>query len=56
MLILTRNKTQEFKIGDDITIKILSISGKQVKIGIDAPKEINIVRSELLEKGDKNVQ
>lgn len=55
MLILTRNKDQEFKIGDDITIKILSVNGKQVKIGIDAPKDINIVRTELLEKGKKNV-
>ena len=55
MLILTRNKDQEFKIGDDITIKILAVSGKQVKIGIDAPKDINIVRTELLEKGKENV-
>lgn len=55
MLILTRNKDQEFKFGDDITIKILSVNGKQVKIGIDAPKDINIVRTELLEKGKENV-
>lgn len=55
MLILTRNKDQEFKIGDDITIKILSVNGKQVKIGIDAPKDINIVRTELLDKGKENV-
>ena len=55
MLILTRNKDQEFKIGDDITIKILSVNGKQVKIGIDAPKDINIVRTELLEKGKEIV-
>ena len=55
MLILTRNKDQEFKICDDITIKILSVNGKQVKIGIDAPKDINIVRTELLEKGKENV-
>lgn len=55
MLILTRNKDQEFKISDDITIKILSVNGKQVKIGIDAPKDINIVRTELLEKGKENV-
>lgn len=55
MLILTRNKNQEFKIGDNITVKILSLTDKQVKIGIDAPKDINIVRTELLNRDNENV-
>lgn len=52
MLILSRNKEQEFKIGDNITVKILEVNGKQVKIGIEAPKEINIVRTELIKRGE----
>ena len=48
MLILTRKKEEEIKIGDNIVIKVLGIKNKQVKLGIEAPKEANIVRTELL--------
>ena len=51
MLILTRKKEEEIKIGDNIVIKVLGIKNKQVKLGIEAPKETNIVRTELL-KGE----
>lgn len=51
MLILTRKKEEEIKIGDSIVIKVLGIKNKQVKLGIEAPKEANIVRTELL-KGE----
>ena len=44
MLVLTRNKNEAIKIGDDIEIKILSIDGDQVKLGIEAPKSIDIHR------------
>ncbi len=50
MLILTRKLEEEIKIGSGITIKVLSISDNTVKIGIDAPSNIQIVRTELYEK------
>ena len=50
MLILSRKKGEAIKIGDDIEIKVVSISGDQVKIGIDAPKHIEVYRQELYEQ------
>ncbi len=50
MLILTRKIEESIKIGDTITIKILSISDGQVKIGIDAPKELKVHRTEVYEE------
>lgn len=47
MLILTRRITETVEIGDDIAITILGIDRGQVKIGIDAPKTVNIRRREL---------
>ncbi len=49
MLIIGRKTNEKIKIGDEIEITILSIDKNQVKIGIDAPKNISILRSELLE-------
>lgn len=45
MLILACKETESIKIGQDITITITAIQGAQVKIGIDAPKAISVVRS-----------
>ena len=47
MLILTRNQDQRIFIGDDITITVLGMRHGQVKIGIDAPKEISVHREEV---------
>ena len=47
MLILSRKIEEAIKIGDSITIKILGIHEGQVKIGIEAPKEVKVFRSEL---------
>ena len=49
MLVLARKEGESIVIGNDITIKVISIDKGVVKFGIDAPKEISIVRSELLE-------
>ena len=47
MLILSRKLDESILIGKDIEIKIISIDGSSVKIGIDAPKDVDIIRHEL---------
>ena len=47
MLVLTRKLKEQIRIGDNITITILRIKGKSVRIGIDAPDYVRILRSEL---------
>lgn len=47
MLVLTRKPNQSIQIGDDIEIKILAIEGEQIKIGIDAPRNVDIHRKEI---------
>ena len=48
MLVLARKLDESIIIGDDITLKVISIEKGVVKIGIDAPSEVSIVRSELM--------
>jgi carbon storage regulator len=50
MLVLTRKRQQQFKIGADITVTLLEIRGDQVRIGIQAPEDLLILRSELTER------
>ena len=47
MLVLTRKVKEAIRIGEDMEISILSIEGDQVKIGITAPKAVEIHRSEV---------
>jgi carbon storage regulator CsrA len=49
MLVLARKLDESIVLGDDITVKVISIDKGVVKLGIDAPKNISIMRSELLE-------
>jgi carbon storage regulator len=53
-LILTRHAGQNetILIGDDVEIHFLSQKGNQIKIGIDAPKDVEILRNELLDRED----
>jgi len=46
MLVLSRKINQKINIGNDITITIVRINGKAAVVGIDAPKEIQIMREE----------
>ena len=54
MLVITRNEGQSFLIGDHIEIHISSITNKHVKVSIDEPKEVKILRSELISVGNQN--
>ncbi|WP_249871315.1 carbon storage regulator CsrA [Oceanobacillus saliphilus] len=47
MLVLSRKKNEAIKIGADIEITVLAIEGDQIKIGIDAPKSVEIHRKEI---------
>ncbi len=47
MLVLTRKQQQQIQIGDGITVTVLKVKGNTVRIGIDAPSDVKIVRSEL---------
>ena len=51
MLVLTRKKQETIHIGDDITITVLRIRGKTIRLGIDAPMGYTVVRGELTEDG-----
>ncbi|HZG59677.1 MAG TPA: carbon storage regulator CsrA [Anoxybacillus sp.] len=47
MLVLTRKKNESIMIGDSIEIKVLAVEGEQIKLGIIAPKHIDIYRKEI---------
>ena len=49
MLVLSRKKSESIMIGDHIEVKVLAIEGEQVKLGIVAPKSVNVHRSEVFE-------
>jgi len=49
MLVLARKLDESIVIGDDIILKVISIEKGVVKLGIEAPKSVSIVRSELIE-------
>ncbi|WP_339251374.1 carbon storage regulator CsrA [Sporosarcina sp. FSL W8-0480] len=49
MLVLSRKPNETIKIGDDIEIRILEVKGDTIRIGIEAPKTVDILRGELVQ-------
>ena len=50
MLVLTRKLGEVLRIGQGITVRIVDVKGKQVKVGIEAPADLTIYREEIYEK------
>lgn len=49
MLVLARKKGETIHLGDDIVLKVVEVSGDTVRLGIEAPQAIDIVRGELMQ-------
>ena len=47
MLVLTRKKSEMIRIGDNVVIKVISCGNGKVKIGIEAPNDVRVIRAEL---------
>ncbi|MCG6898774.1 MAG: carbon storage regulator CsrA [Gammaproteobacteria bacterium] len=50
MLILTRRVNETLMVGDEVTVTVLSVSGNQVRIGVNAPRHVPVHREEIYEK------
>lgn len=50
MLILTRRVGESVMVGDDVTITVLDVKGNQVRIGVNAPKDVAVHREEIYER------
>lgn len=55
-LIFTRNKGQAFMVGDDVTIRVVSIRGENVKLSIEAPREIAVDREEIRRRKEREIE
>ena len=53
MLILTRRINESLVIGDNVTVTILGVKGNQVRIGVDAPRDVSVHLEELAQKDDE---
>lgn len=53
MLILTRKVGEALMVGDDVNITVLGVKGNQVRIGVNAPKEVAVHREEIYQRIQK---
>ena len=54
MLVLARKKNESIRINDDITIVVVEIRGDKVRLGVEAPKEVTVHRSEVYDAIKRN--
>jgi len=59
MLILTRRIGETLMVGDDVAITVLGVKGNQIRLGVDAPKDVSVHREEIYqriqrERGEEN--
>ena len=52
-LVLTRQVGETINIGDDITVTVVGVKGNQVRIGVNAPREVEVHRQEIFERIQK---
>jgi carbon storage regulator len=49
MLVLSRRENQQIQIGENVLITVVRVSGDTVRIGVEAPREVSVMRTELLD-------
>lgn len=54
MLILTRRVNETLTIGSEITVTVLGVKGRQVRLGVNAPKDVAVHREEIFERIEAN--
>lgn len=50
MLVLTRRTNETLMVGDDVTVTVLGVKGNQVRIGVNAPREVAVHRAEIYDR------
>ena len=54
MLVLTRKPGEKICVGDNITVTVVEVTGNRIRLGIEAPEDVRVLRSELYQSWEKN--